>query len=60
MARRDASKKLGGMAGRAASALRGRGKALEDAIGGATGEGRKPSGGKARKIVIREKGKNKY
>lgn len=37
MARRDASKALGGMAGKAATALRGRGAALDAAIGGATG-----------------------
>lgn len=60
MAKRDASRALGGMAGRAASALRGRGKALDDAIGGATGSGSGKKGGKAKKIVIREKGKNKY
>lgn len=36
MAKRDASRALGGMAGRAAGSLRGRGAALEAAIGGAT------------------------
>lgn len=55
MAKRDASRALGGMSGKAASALRGRRAALDAAIDG-------PSGGKAKKIVIKESrsGKKKY
>lgn len=47
MAKRDASRALGGMAGRAASALRGRGKQLDEAISGATAEGSKRPAGKS-------------
>lgn len=55
MAKRDASKALGGMSGKAASALRGRRAALDAAIDG-------PSGGKAKKVTIREgkSGKKAY
>lgn len=37
MAKKDASKYLGGMSGKAAGALRGRGAALDAAINSATG-----------------------
>lgn len=45
--RSDASRALGGMAGRAAGALRGRGKQLDEAISGATAEGSKRPAGKS-------------
>lgn len=51
MAKKDASKALGGMAGKAASALRGRQAQLDSAINGATG-----SGGK-KKLAVKNKKK---